>query len=397
MKEKRRDSKERILHTGESQRTDGKYLYKYVDAFGNTKYVYAWRLTPTDPTPKGKREKPSLRELEQQIRRDIEDGIDSTGKKMTLCQLYAKQNAQRANVKKSTQKQRKQLMRLLKEDKLGARSIDTIKPSDAKEWALRMKEKGYGFKTINNHKRSLKAAFYTAIQDDCIRKNPFDFQLNTVLEDDTEPKEPLSPTQEAAFLSFVQHDKVYQKYYDEIIILLGTGLRISELCGLTEADIDLDKQLINVDHQLLKIADVGYYVETPKTKSGNRVIPMSEKVLEAFQRVLNKRKYVQPVILEGYTKFLFLNRNGLPKVAVNYESMFRGLVRKYNKTQKVALPKVMTPHTLRHTFCTTLANAGMHPKALQYIMGHSNINMTLNYYAHTTSETSITEMKRLIA
>ncbi|NIZ49510.1 site-specific integrase, partial [Clostridioides difficile] len=81
--------------------------------------------------------------------------------------------------------------------------------------------------------------FYTAIQDDCIRKNPFDFQLNTVLEDDTEPKEPLSPTQEAAFLSFVQHDKVYQKYYDEIIILLGTGLRISELCGLTEADIDL--------------------------------------------------------------------------------------------------------------------------------------------------------------
>ena len=49
MKEKRRDNKGRILHTGESQRTDGKYLYKYVDAFGNTKYVYAWRLTPTDP------------------------------------------------------------------------------------------------------------------------------------------------------------------------------------------------------------------------------------------------------------------------------------------------------------------------------------------------------------
>jgi hypothetical protein len=90
---------------------------------------------------------------------DIEDGIDSTGKKMTLCQLYAKQNLQRANVKKSTQKQREQLMRLLKEDKLGARSIDTIKPSDAKEWALRMKDKGFSYNTINNHKRSLKASF----------------------------------------------------------------------------------------------------------------------------------------------------------------------------------------------------------------------------------------------
>lgn len=371
MSEKRRDNKNRILRTGESQRKDGRYAYKYIDTFGKPQFVYSWKLVPTDKTPAGKRDDIALREKEKEIQKDLDDGIDHIGKKMTVCQLYAKQIRHRANVRHGTKQGRKQLMRILQEDKLGACRIENVKLSDAKEWALRMKEKGYGFKTINNHKRSLKAAFYTAIQDDCIRKNPFDFQLNTVLEDDTEPKEPLSPTQEAAFLSFVQHDTVYQKYYDEIIILLGTGLRISELCGLTEADIDLDKQLINVDHQLLKIADVGYYVETPKTKSGNRVIPMSEKVLEAFQRVLNKRKYAQPVILEGYTKFLFLNRNGLPKV--------------------------MTPHTLRHTFCTTLANAGMNPKALQYIMGHSNINMTLNYYAHTTSETSITEMKRLIA
>ena len=371
MSEKRRDNKNRILRTGESQRKDGRYAYKYIDTFGKPQFVYSWKLVPTDKTPAGKRDDIALREKEKEIQKDLDDGIDHIGKKMTVCQLYAKQIRHRANVRHGTKQGRKQLMRILQEDKLGACRIENVKLSDAKEWALRMKEKGYGFKTINNHKRSLKAAFYTAIQDDCIRKNPFDFQLNTVLEDDTEPKEPLSPTQEAAFLSFVQHDKVYQKYYDEIIILLGTGLRISELCGLTEADIDLDKQLINVDHQLLKIADVGYYVETPKTKSGNRVIPMSEKVLEAFQRVLNKRKYAQPIILEGYTKFLFLNRNGLPKV--------------------------MTPHTLRHTFCTTLANAGMNPKALQYIMGHSNINMTLNYYAHTTSETSITEMKRLIA
>ena len=76
-------------------------------------------------------------------------------------------------MRKSTQKQREQLMRLLKEDKLGARSIDTIKPSDAKEWALRMKENGLSYNTINNHKRSLKASFYIAIQDDCVRKKPY--------------------------------------------------------------------------------------------------------------------------------------------------------------------------------------------------------------------------------
>ena len=230
MKEKRRDSKGRILHTGESQRTDGKYLYKYVDAFGNTKYVYAWRLTPTDPTPKEKREKPSLRELEQQIRRDIEDGIDSTGKKMTFCQLYAKQNAQRANVKKSTQKQREQLMRLLKEDKLGARSIDTIKPSDAKEWALRMKDKGYAYQTISNYKRSLNASFRIAIADDLVRKNPFDFKLNEVIEDDRTPRQALTEGQEEKLLSFASRDRVYKKYYDAIVILLKTGL-LSRSCA----------------------------------------------------------------------------------------------------------------------------------------------------------------------
>lgn len=124
---------------------------------------------------------------------------------------------------------------------------------------------------------------------------------------------------------------------------------------------------------------------------------MSTKVYEAFERVLKNRGRAKPIIIDGYGKFLFLNRNGLPKVAANYESMFRGLVKKYNKCHEEALPNVTTPHTLRHTFCTNLANAGMNPKALQYIMGHSNINMMLNYYAHATSDSALAEMERLIA
>ena len=134
MSEKRRDNKGRLLKTGESQRADGRYLYKYVDAQGQTRYVYSWKLVPTDPVPKGKRNGKSLRELEAEIQRDLQDGIDTTGGKMTLCQLYAKQNAQRANVKKSTQQGRKTLMRILENDILGARSIDSIRLSDARKW-----------------------------------------------------------------------------------------------------------------------------------------------------------------------------------------------------------------------------------------------------------------------
>ena len=113
--------------------------------------------------------------------------------------------------------------------------------------------------------------------------------------------------------------------------------------------------------------------------------------------MLENRRGAKTATVDGYSNFLFLNRNGFPKTAASYDSMFRGLAEKYNKSHEEALPRVMTPHTLRHTFCTNLANAGMNPKALQYIMGHSNITMTLNYYAHATFASARAEMERLIA
>lgn len=397
MSMKRRDSKNRVLRSGESQRKDGRYAYKYVDAFGKPQFIYAWKLVPTDKTPAGKRDDISLREKEQEIQRDIEDGIDSLGKKMTVCELYAQQIRHRGNVKYNTTLSRNRLMRMLKEDPIGARPIDSVKISDAKEWALRMKEKGVAFSTIRNDKRSLNAAFYSAIQNDCVRKNPFDFPITDVLADDTEPKEPLTPAQEESLLAFVQSDNVYCKYYDEIVILLGTGLRISELCGLTVADVDFEGRTINIDHQLLRCKEKGYYISTPKTKSGIRQIHMSEKVYQAFLRVRDNRKRVMTIIVEGYTDFLFLKSDGYPKTAQNYTAMFRRLAEKYNKSHEAPLPKSFTAHALRHTFCTNLANAGINPKALQYIMGHSNITMTLNYYAHASFDSARAEMKRLVA
>ncbi|HGN4610499.1 TPA: integrase DNA-binding domain-containing protein, partial [Streptococcus pyogenes] len=113
MSEKRRDNKGRILKTGESQRKDGRYLYKYVDSFGEPQFIYSWKLVATDRVPAGKRDCVPLREKVAELLKDIHDGIDVVGKKMTLCQLYAKQNAQRPNVKKGTQTGRKYLMDIL--------------------------------------------------------------------------------------------------------------------------------------------------------------------------------------------------------------------------------------------------------------------------------------------
>lgn len=396
MSEKRRDSKGRLLKTGESQRADGRYLYKYVDKAGKTRYVYSWKLVPTDPVPKGKRDGKSLRELETEIQKDLQDGIDTTGGKMTLCQLYAKQNAQRANVKKSTQQGRKTLMRILEDDILGSRSIDSIRLSDAKEWALRMKEKGYGYQTISNHKRSLNASFRIAIADDLVRKNPFDFKLNEVIEDDRTPRQVLTEEQEEKLLSFASKDRTYSKYYDAIVILLKTGLRISELCGLTRQDIDFEHEVIHVDHQLLYSKETGYYIETPKTKSGVRDIPMSEEVKQAFERVMANKLKAEPIEIDGYRGFLFLNGKGYPMTNAYYRTTFANLTKKYNKCHEDSLPMV-TPHILRHTLCTRLANRNMNPKSLQYIMGHSNISITLNLYAHASMENVKAELRSMIA
>ena len=395
MSEKRRDNRGRILRTGESQRKDGRYAYKYTDAYGKPQFVYSWKLVATDKTPAGKRDVPALRDKVKEICRDLDDGIDTIGKKMTVCQLYAKQNGLRKNVKHGTEKNREYLMSLLQDDPIGMKSIDTVKQSDAKEWVIRMSEKGFAYQTISNFKRSLKAAFFTAIEDDCIRKNPFNFTLDTVIEDDSEAKAALTPKQEENLLAFMAQDTVYRKYRDEVIILLGTGLRISEFCGLTTA-LDFKNRYINVDHQLLRDADVGYYVETPKTKNGIRQIPMTEEVYQALKRVLKSRENAVPFSVDGYKNFLFLKNDGMPKVAANYESMLKELVHKYNKQNKDQMPHI-TPHILRHTFCTRLANAGMNPKALQYIMGHANITMTLNYYAHADFDSAKAEMERLAA
>ena len=395
MSEKRRDNKGRILRTGESQRADGRYMYKYANRAGETKVVYSWKLVATDRVPKGKRDDLSLREKEREIQRDLEDGIDTKGKKMTLCELYAKKTAQRINVKKNTLAGRKYLMDALKQDKLGSRSIDSIKPSDAKEWAVRMKEKGYGFKTISNYKRSLKASFYMAIEDDYVRKNPFDFQLSEVIDDDSESRQALSEEQEEKMLSFLQYDTVYQKYYDDVLILLKTGLRISELCGLTVQDLDFENHTLNIDHQLLRNQE-GYYIETPKTKCGIRKVPMSEEAGKAFQRVLKRKKTGKGIVIDGYRNFLFLNQKGMPMTACYYTSTLRNIVKKYNKYHDEPLPKI-TPHILRHTFCTRLAQKNMNPKNLQYIMGHSSIMITLNLYAHASQTGANMEMRSLIA
>ena len=396
MSEKRRDNRNRVLRNGESQRQDGRYAYKYKDLNGEIKFVYSWRLDKNDRAPAGKARELSLREKEKQIQQDLFNQIVPNGGNMTVLELVEKYLSLKVNVRHNTQANYNFVKGILKKEPFGSMRIDKVKLSDAKAWLIKLQKDGRGYSTIHSVRGVVRPAFEMAVNDDLIRKNPFGFELATVVVNDSVTREAITRAQERAFLKFIQEDNCYRKYYDGIYILFNTGLRISEFCGLTLSDIDFKKKRIRVDHQLQRKRDMEYIIEDTKTKSGERYVPMSQQVMDCFRRIMDNRSAPkQEPMIDGYTGFLFLDKNGMPMVALHWEHYFKHILNKYNSIYKVQLPKI-TPHVCRHTFCSNMAKSGMSPKTLQYIMGHSDISVTLNTYTHLNFDDAKVEFERVM-
>lgn len=393
---KRKDNKGRVLKDGEMQRSDGRYSFQYKDAMGKRKIVYSWKLLPADKIPAGKRKDLSLREKESQIKEDLSAGIVPRGGNMTVYDLAKKYVSQKNNVKSSTKSNYYFVLNVIKNESIGACRIDKINISDAKSWISGLQERGRGYSSIHAIHSVLNPAFKMALDSDLIRKNPFSFKLPDAVFNDSSERECISDSQEKVFLEFVKMDSHYKKYYEAIYILFHTGLRISEFCGLTISDIDFENKKIIVDHQLQRRHGIGYEVTETKTVSGKRDVPMTEDVADCFKNIIKSRKApkTEPMI-GGKTGFLFLDANGMPKVASHWEKYFRNILKKYNSSNSVQLPTI-TPHICRHTFCSQMARSGMNPKTLQYIMGHSSINVTLNVYTHIKFENAQEEMEKII-
>ena len=395
MSEKRKDNRGRILRNGEIQESSGRYRYKYVDAFGDAKYVRSWRLDIHDSVPAGKKMEPSLRELEKRIAADMIDQIVPEGGRLTVSDLVEKYVSLRKGVRPSTEAGYRTVINLLKADPFGRQRIDKVKVLDAQEWLVKLQKNGRGYSSIHTIRGVLRPAFQLAVDNDYVRKNPFSFDLGTVIYNDSVTREALSREDEKKFLRFVKEDPHFSKYYDGIYILFNTGLRISEFVGLTLNDLDFDNMKINVDHQLQRNNGIGYNIRDTKTESGGRLVPMTEEVAESFKRIIANRKTpkIEPMV-DGYIGFLFLDKDEHPMVAMHWEKYFQHIVAKYNGIYKVQMPKV-TPHVCRHTFCSRMASARMNPKTLQYIMGHSDISVTLNTYTHLGFDDALEEMNRI--
>ena len=396
MSEKRRDNKNRILHNGEIQKADGRYRFKYQDINGRTSYVYSWRLDKNDPTPKGKPRDLSLREKEKQIEQDLFNQVVPNGGNLTVIQLVEKYVSLKTGVRQTTVTGYKTVINVLKKESFGRIRIDKVKTSDAKAWLIKLQKKdGRGYSSIHSIRGVLRPAFEMALNDDLIRKNPFAFELSSVVVNDSVIREAITRKQERDLLKFIKEDAHFCRYYDAIYILFNTGLRISEFCGLTIKDVDFKKMRINVERQLQRSSNMEYIIEKPKTESGTRFVPMTIEVADAFRRIIEKRENpkVEPMV-DGIVGFLCLDKNDMPMVALHWEKYMQHIREKYNSIYKVQMPCV-TPHVCRHTFCSKMAKSGMNPKTLQYIMGHADISVTLNIYTHVNFEDAKDEMERL--
>lgn len=367
MSEKRRDNKGRILKAGEGQRKNGCYQYRFTDGRGKERYVYASTLE-------------ALRKKEETIGADLRDGIDYSAGEMTVVELIDRYMNTKRSLGQNSMRAYGSAINIIKNDPFGQKRICSVKLSDGKTWLVTLHDRGLKQQTISVVQNVLRPAFQMAVDDDVIRKNPFKFKLAEIIPNDAYVRPALTKSQQEKYLHFIQSEG-RGNYYDDIVILLGTGLRVSELYGLTKADVDMERRQIHINKQLCRTAEKRYFITSPKTKSGNRTIPMSNKVYQAFRRVFQARQAKTELLIDGYGGFVFLDKAGMPKVAMHLENYMRGMQKKYIKKCGSTLPTV-TPHVLRHTFCTNLVQTGIDIKSLQYLMGHSSASVTLDVYSH---------------
>lgn len=317
---------------------------------------------------------------------------------MTVLDLVERYISLKTGVKKSTQQGYQTVISNLKKEPFALRRIDSIKISDAKLFLIHLqREKGMSYSSIHNIRGVLRPAFQLAVDDDLIMKNPFGFEMGTVIQNDSKKREAITTEEKENFLAFVRADNHYKQYYDAFCLLFATGLRISEFCGLTTRDLDFKNKVIHVNKQLVRHSDMEYYIETTKTSSGKRDFPMDDEIEAICRRIIqNRRKPKVEKVIKGASGFLFYDKNDMPRVALHWEKYFEYAVNKYNRTHKVLMPKI-TPHVCRHTFCSEKAKEGMNPKALQYLMGHSDIAVTLNVYTHMGLDDARRELEKMRA
>lgn len=428
IKTKKRTRQPVTLGKGEYQAKDGRYEFHYEDIHGKKCKVYSWRLLDSDVAPEGKHSEKSLRALEAEILRQLDKKIDiERAKKATLDDLF-NENMEIRNVKDSTKENYTYIYETYISPVLGQKKVQDIKYSDIVKFYTGLisgttktkeptkkgrKRKGFKPNSMEIVNTILHPIFDTAVKDDIILKNPTQGAMAEIKNrhDWTKPKRhALTEDQQSAFIDFVANHKQYNHWLLFFTVFLGTGLRVGELVGLTWDNCDFETNWITIDHQLVyrKRSDTGkceLHITTPKSEDGIRQIPMIEDVKTALLEEKEKpvRGFCTSVV-DGVSGFIFTNRAGEVQRPHNINRAIERICDDYNEQEtekakqegrKPELLPHFTNHNLRHTFCTRFCENETNLKAIQEIMGHADIETTMNIYAEATKKTKQKSMASL--
>lgn len=400
MAERRKDSKNRVLKECEYERDNGTYEYKWRDKRGRRHSIYAQTLD-------------ELRRKEDDVNKDILIGLKLINPTLTVNDIYYRWCDIKRGLKENTFSNYKYMYSQFVEQDLGCIKIKNLKHSDIRAfYNMLYDERNLKTQTIDSIHNVIHQVLQLAVEDDLIRINPSDNALKELKKahnSDISKRHALTVPEQELFEEYLKKHGKYQRWYPIFIVMLWTGMRVGEITGLRWIDVDFEKNEININHTLVyfnkyKTNGMSFAINTPKTKAGNRVIPMLPKVKEAL---LMEKAYQEEcgieckTTIDGYTDFIFVNSFGGVQNQGTLNKALRRIIRDCNYSvidrkikSEVTLPP-FSNHILRHTFATRMCEAGINIKAMQEILGHSDAETTMNIYAEATKNFKNKEMTKL--
>ncbi len=406
MAKTRKDLRGRSLRKGEVQRaSDKRYMYTYTDPLGRRKFIYANDLT-------------QLREKEEKLLKDQLDGLDIyVAGKATLNETFDRYISTKYNLRESTRSSYIYTYDHYVRETFGLKRIAEIKYSDVLQFYYHLlNQQGISLGTLDSVHCLLHPTFQLAVRDEIIRKNPTDGVMKEISRESGKNRgvrHALTIEQQRCFMEYIANHPIYYHWWPMFTILLGTGCRIGEALGLRWQDLDFEKRVISINHSLVYYPANGsnkcvLRVSLPKTDAGIRTIPMLDIVKDAFEMLYEEQKEngFNETEIDGMTGFIFCNRFGSVPNPQTVNHTIKRIANNYNADEVVQAKKehrdpIILPnfscHHLRHTFCTRLCENETNLKVIQSIMGHKNIETTLDIYAEATEKKKQESFENLAA
>lgn len=264
---------------------------------------------------------------------------------------------------------------------IGDLILEEVKPLHCQMILNKMADR-YCNSTIEQTAIVMYALFDSAVENELITKNPVTKSVKCTTGAPSKETRVLTTEERKRFLEAAQNSTNFNRY----AFLLQTGLRTGEMIGLKWSDIDWTNKTISITRSLnFRHPAKEWIVGPTKSESGVRTVPLTEtalKILKNQQEKIKKLEYINP----EFSEYVFLSRKGELTKNSTYDSKI------YYYCDKIGLER-FSMHTFRHTFATRCIEAGMRPKTLQRLLGHANVNITMNLYVHVTEEEKAKELR----